>query len=91
MIRDSDYVIDTLKVWDSVPLLAPVFANPAILKVAHAIPSCDVPVILEMNLALKYPMMLLCRCNGGAQYTSSSKSCNIFSKCISLGLFAFTR
>lgn len=40
-----DYVIDTLApgVWDHVSLLAPLFADPTIVKVGHAIGSMDIP------------------------------------------------
>ena len=41
----KEYVIDTLApgVWDHVSLLAPLFANPNIVKVGHSIGSLDVP------------------------------------------------
>ena len=41
----KEYVIDVLApgVWDSVPLLAPIFANPNIVKIGHGIPSIDIP------------------------------------------------
>ena len=40
-----DYVIDTLApgVWDMVPQLAPLFADPMICKIGHAIGGLDVP------------------------------------------------
>lgn len=43
----KEYVIDVLApgVWDSVSLLAPIFANPNIVKIGHGIPSIDIPCL----------------------------------------------
>ncbi len=43
----DEYVIDVLApgVWDTVSLLAPIFANPAIVKVGHGIASIDIPCL----------------------------------------------
>jgi len=43
----KDYVIDVLApgVWEKVTLLAPLFANPSIVKVGHAIGGMDVPAL----------------------------------------------
>ncbi|CAG9328789.1 unnamed protein product [Blepharisma stoltei] len=40
--RNTDYIIDTLKVWDLMPKLLGVFTNPAIIKVLHGADS-DIP------------------------------------------------
>jgi ribonuclease D len=43
--EEKNYVIDVLSpgVWDMVPLLAPIFADPSVVKVGQSIGSMDVP------------------------------------------------
>ena len=41
----DEYVIDVFRCWDDVSLLAPIFANPNVVKIGHGIPSIDIPSI----------------------------------------------
>jgi hypothetical protein len=45
-VNEVDYIVDTIALWDHIgPQLGPAFISPAILKIAHATCSMDIPCL----------------------------------------------